>query len=147
MKKGYRLEDLIPVISEALASGGTFEINFNGTSMLPLLVEKRDTVVLKALEGNVKKYDIPLYRRENGAYVLHRAVKAGDGFFCACGDNQWVVEQDLKNEQVIGIVCEIIRDGRRVSVNSFGYKLYCRLWEALRPVRKYIVKIRGKLKK
>lgn len=147
MENRYRLEDLIPVIKEKLESGGTFEINFNGTSMLPLLVEKRDTVVLRALNGEIKKYDIPLYRRDNGQFVMHRAVEARGDTFTACGDNQWVLERNIRQDQVIGVVCFIMRNGRKISVDSFLYKLYCRIWEALRPIRKYIVKIRGKLKK
>lgn len=147
MENRYRLEDLIPVIKEKLASGGTFEINFNGTSMLPLLVEKRDTVVLRAVNGEIKKYDIPLYRRDDGHYVLHRAVKTDGNTFTACGDNQWVLESGIRQSQVIGVVCSVVRKGKIISVDSFGYKLYCRVWEFLRPIRRYIVKIRGKLRK
>lgn len=147
MGNGYRLEDLLPVIEEKLKSGGTFEININGTSMLPLLVEKRDTVVLKAFDGEIKKYDLPLYRRKNGAFVLHRAVKARGNSFYACGDNQWVVEKDIEYGQIIGVVCEIVRKGKKIPVSSFGYRFYCRVWELLRPIRKYIVKIKGKLKR
>lgn len=147
MNNKIKLEDLIPIISEKLASGGTFEMNFNGTSMLPLLVEGRDSVVLKGFDGNIKKYDIPLYKRDDGNYVLHRVVKADNEIFTACGDNQWIVEKGVRNNQVIGIVCEIVRNGKRISVESFSYKLYCRIWEALRPIRKYIIKIKGKLRK
>ena len=147
MGNGYRLEDLLPVIEEKLKSGGLFEININGTSMLPLLVEKRDTVILGPFDGRIKKYDIPLYRRKNGAFVLHRAVKVYENSFCACGDNQWVVEKDIEYGQIIGVVRAVVRKGKKIPVSSFGYGLYCRLWELLRPVRKYIVKIRGKLKR
>lgn len=147
MGNRYRLEDLIPVIEEKLKSGGTFEINFNGTSMLPLLVEGRDTVILKAFDGNLKKYDIPLYKRSDGHYVLHRVIGVNGDTFTACGDNQWAVEEGVKQEQIIGVVCTINRKKKRVSVDSPAYKLYCRVWVFLRPVRGYIVKVKGKLKK
>ena len=147
MGNGYRLEDLLPVIEEKLKSGGTFEININGTSMLPLLVQKRDTVILKAFDGKIKKYDLPLYRRKNGAFVLHRTVGVQENSFCACGDNQWIVEKDIDYGQIIGVVCEIVRKGKKIPVSSFGYRFYCRVWELLRPIRKYIVKIKGKLRR
>ena len=115
------MEQLAPVIEETLKSGGTFEIAVKGTSMLPLLVEGRDTVVLGAVSKPLEKDDIPFYRRPDGAYVLH--------------------------SQIIGKVVSIRRKGREFPVTSKRYGFYCALWRALFPVRKYIVKIRGKLKK
>ena len=38
--------------------------------MLPLLVQGRDTVVLTAATEPLEKYDIPLYRRKDGSFVL-----------------------------------------------------------------------------
>ena len=145
--KKIRLEELAPVIEETLAGGGTFEIGIRGTSMLPLLVEGRDTVVLAAADGVLNKYDIPLFRREDGAFVLHRVVGVTDGGYTMCGDNQWVKEDGITDSQIIGKVVSIKRKGREFSVTSKKYRLYCRMWHMLLPVRKYIVKIRGKLKK
>lgn len=145
--KLIKLDDLIPVIRETLDEGGSFEININGTSMLPLLKAGRDTVTLSPVTGNLKKYDIPLFQRADGAYVLHRIIKAGDGIYTVCGDNQWKKETGITQAQIIAAVSEIKRGGRTVSVDSFGYKLYCRVWHLLFPVRKYIVKAKGKLAK
>ncbi len=147
MDSGYRLEDLLPIIEEKLKSGGTFEININGTSMLPLLTQKRDTVILRAFDGKLKKYDIPLYRREDGAFVLHRAVRTGENSFCACGDNQWEIEKDIAYARIVGVTAAVVRNGKKISENSFGYRLYGAIWTLFRPMRKYIFKIRGLLKK
>ncbi len=137
----------MPVVEEKLKTGGTVEIPIRGTSMLPLLREGRDTVVLTAVSGRLKKFDLPLYRRKNGAYVLHRVIGTDEKGYTMCGDNQWVRENGVEDGQLIGLVCEINRNGRKISVNSFRYKSYCRFWNMLLPVRKYIVKIRGKLGK
>ena len=40
-----------------------------GDSMKPLICEGRDLLVIKKAEGRLKKYDIPLYKRDNGQYV------------------------------------------------------------------------------
>ena len=145
--KKITMEQLAPVIEETLKSGGTFEIAVKGTSMLPLLVEGRDTVVLGAVSEPLKKDDIPFYRRPDGAYVLHRVRRAEDGVYTMCGDNQWVEETGVLHSQVIGKVISIRRKGREFPVASKRYRFYCAFWRALFPVRKYIVKIRGKLKK
>ena len=141
------MEQLAPVIEETLKGGGTFEIAVKGTSMLPLLVEGRDTVVLGAVSGPLEKDDIPFYRRTDGAYVLHRVRKAENGTYTMCGDNQWVEETGVSHSQIVGKAVSIRRKGREFSVTAKRYRFYCALWRFLFPVRKYIVKIRGKLKK
>lgn len=143
-KKRVRLRDLAPVIDEKLKSGGTVTMPITGTSMLPLLVAGRDTVTLKKAEYKLKKYDLPLYIRKSGEFVLHRVVEANGNEYTMCGDNQWVMEHGIKDDQIIGLVCRITRKGKTFSVDSFKYKAYCRIWHGLLFVRKYIVMCRGK---
>ena len=56
-KKKVSLEDLEPIIREKLNNGGTVQIPITGTSMLPLLVQGRDSVIL-APADEVKIGDI-----------------------------------------------------------------------------------------
>lgn len=146
-KRTIKLEEIMPVIEEKLLSGGTVEIPITGTSMLPLLVEGRDSVILTAYKNKLSKYDLPLYRRADGKYVLHRVLKAENGVYTMCGDNQWVMEKGITDKQIIGVACEINRNGKSFRTDSGRYKAYCRIWKMLLPIRKYIVAIRGKLKK
>lgn len=146
-KKKIRLAEIMPVVEEKLSQGSTVEIPITGTSMLPLLVAGRDTVVLEKCDGKLKKYDLPLYRRANGAFVLHRVVGVGNGSYTMCGDNQWVKESGITDGMLIGKVRTVKRNGREIPVTDKKYRAYCRVWGMLFPIRKYIVKIRGKLKK
>lgn len=147
-KKTVRLSELLPIIEETLASGGTVKLPITGTSMLPLLRAGRDTVTLSPVTGDLQKFDIPFYRRRDGAFVLHRIVACtADNTYTLCGDNQWVLEEGIRAAQIIGVVSEITRNGKTFSVNSKKYKRYVRIWHWLLPVRKYIVKLRGKLQK
>ena len=51
------------------------------------------TVVLSKPKGRLHLFDLPLYRRKDGSYVLHRVVNFGsDGSYTMCGDNQFAVE-------------------------------------------------------
>ena len=62
--KEFHLTDAIDVIEEVLASGGEFNMFPKGTSMLPLIVQDRDSIVLKRdFINTAKKYDIAFYRR------------------------------------------------------------------------------------
>ena len=87
-KHTTELAELMPLICEKLEEGREVTFSPHGSSMLPLLKEGRDTVTLAKPAGKLKKYDIPLYRRENGQFVLHRVVRVGDTYTCI-GDNQF----------------------------------------------------------
>lgn len=129
------LEALMPLIRETLAAGKSVQFSPRGTSMLPMLRQGMDQVTLSPLPERLRKYDLPLYRRDSGQYVLHRIVKAGDSFTCL-GDNQFVPEEGLRREQMIALVTAFRRGGRQISVTSLPYRVYCRFWHYSRPVRR-----------
>ena len=124
------LSDAIEIIEEVLESGGEFMLSPKGTSMLPLIVQGRDSVVLKKYEKTApKKYDIAFYRRTNGSFVLHRIVKAKkDGSLVMCGDNQLALEYGIFPEQVIAYAKEIHQGERIISLSSIRYRIYMRVW-------------------
>ncbi len=147
-KKKVRLSQMLPVMEETLRSGGTVKLPVTGTSMLPLLVAGRDTVTLSPIGERLSVFDIPLYRRDDGAFVLHRIIEVcEDNTYTMCGDNQWAPERGIRDGQLIGVVTQITRDGKTFSVTDKKYQRYVRAWRRLMPVRKYIVKVRGKLSK
>lgn len=140
-EKEFRLEQLLPLIQQTLNEGHTVRFSPRGISMLPMLRQGRDTVTLAPVDRELKKYDIPLYRRDNGAFVLHRIVKVGDTLTCI-GDNQYEPEYGIRMDQVIGVVTAFSRDDRNVEVTDAGYQIYCRLWHWFRPVRHFLIRLR-----
>lgn len=127
----------MPLIREVLDAGKSVRILPRGTSMLPMLRQGKDSVVLSPLPPQLKKYDLPLYQRENGKYVLHRIIGAGDTYVCM-GDNQFIKESGVKHEQMIAVVTAFTRGEREYSVNHPGYRVYCRMWYHGRHVRRFI---------
>ena len=136
-QKVTSLEYLMPVFRERLSAGQSVRFMPQGTSMLPMLRQGIDSVVISPLPERLKKYDIPLYQRENGQYVLHRIVEAGETYTCI-GDNQFITEQGVKKEQFIAVVSAFTRNGREYSVDSFFYQMYCRFWHFSRFPRRCI---------
>lgn len=136
LEKEFRLEQLLPLIEEQLAAGKCVKFKPRGVSMLPMLRQGIDSVVLSPVPGKLKKYDLPLYRRKSGQFVLHRIVKAGETYTCI-GDNQFDYEPGLKHEQMIGLVTSFYRGEKEIPVASFGYRVYCRVWHYSRPVRRF----------
>lgn len=136
MSKKVTMEELLPFIEDAFKNNKNFTIPITGTSMLPLLVQGRDSVTLKKCNGPLKKGDLPLYRRKDGAFVLHRVVKVeNQNTYTMCGDNQFLKEKGITGEQIIGIVTEITRKGKKFSVESKKYQLYVKIGLLLLNIR------------
>lgn len=130
------MEELVPLIQESLSAGQTVQISPRGVSMLPMLRQGIDSVVLSPISDDLKKYDLPLYRRENGKYVLHRIVDAGCTYTCM-GDNQFTPEPGLCRNQMIAVVTAFYRGEKKHSISEPGYWLYCRIWHYSRPLRRF----------
>ena len=131
-----RLEQLLPLIQERLASGESVQFTPQGTSMRPTIYGGRDQVILSPLPEKLKKYDLPLYRRDDGQFVLHRIVKAGQNYTCV-GDNQFVLEEGVPREWMIALATGFVRKGKYYSTDGIVYQIYCRLWHWSRPIRHF----------
>lgn len=143
--KKISLEELYPIIKEKLEQGGTVEIPVTGTSMLPLLVQGRDSVVI-ASASEVKINDIIFYRRNDGHFVLHRVVGTDDKGYILCGDNQWVKEYGITDDNIIGVVVELKVDGKVFCTDDKEYIKYCNRWLKTLPYRKPIILTQSKFR-
>ena len=123
----FRLADYDGTIREVLDSGGEFTLFPRGTSMLPLIVEGRDSVALVKAD-RLQPGDIAFYQRDNGQYVLHWIIGENDGTFTMCGDNQLSPEYGIKPEQLIAKAAYITRRGKKLTPRSLPYRVYVKLW-------------------
>ena len=129
LSKEVAIDDVIEIMVEKLNSGGTVTFTPKGKSMLPMLRDGEDVVVLSKPKGRLHLFDIPFYKRSNGSYVLHRIVNFdADGSYVLCGDNQFDLEHGIKDSDIIGVVTAFYRKGKAYSVNSFSYRLYVNFW-------------------
>ena len=85
----------------------------SGNSMSPFLVHGRDTVFLTRVKRPLRRGDIVLYRRQNGAYILHRICAVEGNAFTAVGDAQTETEKGIAMQQVIAVACAAERKGIR----------------------------------
>lgn len=112
MSKIVAIAELHPLMAETLQNDGKVILTITGTSMLPLLRHKKDRACLmKPQEQPLKKYDLPLFVREDGKYILHRIVKVTPDGYEVTGDNQGVTEYPVRHSQVIGVVQGVFRGG------------------------------------
>ena len=116
-----KLETLLPFIEEAFERNQKFKIPITGTSMNPLLYQGRDFVFIEKPGRPLEIGDIPLYRRDDGAFVLHRIVGKDVKGYILSGDNQFLLEYGITDEHIIGVVTSMCIDGRDVDVNDPEY--------------------------
>ena len=113
------MEKLLPFIEEAFNRGLDFQIPITGTSMNPLLYQNRDFVKIVKPQLPLKLGDIPLYRRNDGSFVLHRVVGIKDnGEYIMCGDNQFILEYGITDKNIIGVVKTLIIDGKEIDADT-----------------------------
>ncbi len=116
-----KLETLLPFIEEAFERNQKFKIPITGTSMNPLLIQGRDFVFIEKPVFPLEIGDIPLYRRDDGAFVLHRVVAKDVKGYTLSGDNQFLLEHGITDEHVIGVVTSLCIDGKVIEVNDPEY--------------------------
>ncbi len=112
-------------MSLVLEAGGEISFVTAGFSMLPLLRNRMDKVFLKKTSDTPKKGDVIFYRRENGAFVLHRIIgKNKDGYILR-GDNQTDIEYGVKRENILAVLQKVVRaDGKVIRCDSALYSAY-----------------------
>lgn len=110
-----------------------------GTSMMPLLRQGKDLMeIRKKPAGRCNKYDAVLYKRGE-RYILHRILKVREHDYIIVGDNCWRREFGIKDEQILGVLTGVMRDGKRIDVNDMRYQRYVHLWCDFFPIRAVIL--------
>lgn len=123
-----------PIISEIVLSGGSVRLDVKGNSMMPLLRNERDAVLLRKADS-ICKYDVVLFKKSDGKIALHRIVDIKDDTYTIIGDNQYRFDYEIRKEDLIAKAVEFIRGKHRISekqIRSFGV-----FWYATYPLRNF----------
>ena len=123
---------------DILARDGRLVYKTKGVSMLPLLHQERDLVVIEVPKGRLSKYDVTLYKRGDNT-VLHRVIHVKDDFYEIRGDNTYYLEK-VPDSAILGVLTSFVRKGKRISAKTPLYLCYVRIWNFLYPVRAFYVR-------
>lgn len=63
---------------DVIARDGRLVYTNVGDSMYPL-IQPKDLLVIRMVTKPLKQYDVPLYKRDSGQYVLHRIMRISGG--------------------------------------------------------------------
>lgn len=134
------------LIEKYINENGEFVTVPVGTSMYPMLRNRRDSVYMVKYNGKgLKRYDLPVYKRVNGVHVMHRCLGKDENGYIMCGDNQWILEHGIQDEQIIAVVKGFYRDEKYIPVEKWHYKLYYKLWCKNLWCRKQMLRVLYKL--
>ena len=134
----------------ALSREGTkipVEITLAGTSMEPLIRKGRDTVRIEPLEEELCPGDIVLFKRADGAYVVHRVFGFDGKYVITLGDNCEKKDAPIPPERVLGKVTMIKRGGREIDPDSGLWRSAGIFGMKLLPLRKRALHMKWVLKK
>ncbi len=134
---------LFPLLESEIRCGHSFSFTASGVSMLPFIRDGKDRVTLSPISGPLQVGDIIFYRRKNGSFILHRIVrKEKDGSLTLCGDNQYYLEKNIQEDQVIARLTGLKRNGKNISLTSPR----ARAWFLCLPARRFILHVRASIK-
>ena len=139
------MQEFSPFICEILKNGGSARITVTGNSMWPMLKDGADSVLIEPITREVKKWELPLYQRDDGSLILHRVMKKKKGAYVMCGDNQVIVEWPVRSDQIIGIAVEFTRKGKTTRCSNLLYRTYAAIWSIMRPYRLFMLKLYRKI--
>lgn len=132
--------EYLSAMENLIVQGETVSIPVSGFSMNPFLADKRDAVLVKRPERDLKRGDIVLYKRRNGQYILHRIWRVKrEGYFMV-GDAQTGIEGPIKHDQIIGLVEKIRRKGKWIDETDFLWKFFEKIWIRILPLRPVLCK-------
>lgn len=145
MNKQVSVDDVIDLMIEKLNAGGKVTFTPRGTSMLPMLRDGQDIVILEKPKGRLHLFDVALYKRDNGQYVLHRVNDFdSDGCYVMCGDNQFSLEHGIRDDQIIAVMTAFFRKGKSYTTRSLIYRIYFNFWGYTRLLRRALGYTAGK---
>lgn len=127
-------------IKEILDTYGTYTGLTVGPSMKPLLHEQKDNIIVVKPKGRLKKYDVALYVTDYGKYIMHRVIEVHDDHYIITGDNL-LAREYVTDDMICGKLAGFYKNGKRYvdCENGRMYKLYSRVWVALRPLRPILI--------
>ena len=128
-------------LEEELRSGKACVSTTVGDSMEPMLRNRKDTIIIEPVHGRLKRYDLPLYRRPDGKYVLHRILHVKKNGYVICGDNRWWKE-NVPDEWIVGVVTEFYRREEHIYITDRKYRQYVHLWCDFFWIRVLILRVK-----
>lgn len=142
MRKSIPNEVLLPEVARLIEEGHTVTITVRGNSMNPFLVDGRDRITLGSFtQDDLQPGAAVLARDTTGRIVFHRIARRNGEILILQGDGNLAQTEETTVSQVMGLMTEAIRKGKRYSADSRTWKWYSYGWIKAKPLRRYLLAI------
>lgn len=133
--------EIIEEASRLVGEGVSVTLPVNGHSMLPFIVGGRDSVILQK-PSQPKRGDVVLAWVDGCRYVVHRIIRTdGEGITLMGDGNLVVTEHCLPSDIKAKATHTVDILGKRHYLYSGRRRCFARLWQWLRPLRKYLLPV------
>lgn len=147
MKRILNTTEYVTVLKELANEGQELSLVIAGNSMSPFLVHERDLIYFKKPDRPLKRGDMVFFQRKNGLYVMHRIWKKKPEGYYIVGDSQFEVEGPVQEDQIFALITGVCRKGKQLAPGDFWWEFFARVWIRIVPLRKYLIRLYGKIVK
>ena len=135
------------LIEAFIAENCAVPLVVSGNSMIPFLKDGRDTVYLYSVTDSLKRGDIVFYKRDNGAYVLHRICKINGDTYSLVGDAQSFIEHGIRRDQIVAVVTLVYRKGKYIGKRNLIWQFFAKIWIRMIKLRPWVLKTYTRFKR
>lgn len=117
------------------------QVTLSGVSMEPLIRKGKDVVTFLPVSRPLKKGDVVIFKRQDGAYVCHRVFRIGNGIVQTMGDNCVNLDFPVSTGNVYALAARVQRGNKIINLDT-GLARFMGLCRLLyRRFRAYAVKL------
>ena len=138
-------ETNVKKIEDVLREKGVYVGPTVGSSMQPMLKNRRDTVVVRPNVGRLKPLDVALYKRGKD-YVMHRVISVLDDGYMIRGDNCYY-DEIVAETDVLGVLTEFYQKDKHCTCLDKKYIRYSKRRVKNYPFRLFFAKVKGKIRR
>ncbi len=127
---------------EALNKNGMLAFVPGGNSMWPTLKNRHQAVVvIKKEEGKrLKEFDVAIFVRPDGKYVLHRIMEVLPKGYVFLGDS-CLEPEFIMEENVLGVMTGFYKGKKFIEVTDKKYIKKVKRWFKRKRYRKFVLKL------
>lgn len=116
-------------IAKRIVEGERVRIRAKGNSMLPLIRDGKDEIILeKPNEQSFLKGRLLLVRLRDNKYILHRVKGFDNTNLTLQGDGNLSIVETCSSHFVIAEAVAVIRNGKTIRIGSLQWNAYRYLW-------------------
>ena len=133
-------------VESEIKSGRSVKFRVKGNSMMPLLRNGKDEVVVGPYDKEeLKLFDVILFRQTD-RYVLHRIIQKRGSRYLMQGDGVCRFYEECEDTDIIGVVRRVCRpSGKKIETDSACWRLESRLWLGLGGCRGMVLRVLNRL--